>query len=496
MAAKRNVSAKTRVKLSQAAKRRKRGAKGTSMAGKFAAGAGYAGASTRMAGGGVGKQRTINQNANVKKGRAERQASGSVPGTSGSYVREVATDAQSRAERMVRNNPKRAADQLAYYQTKSITGSDNITRSDMGHAPTRVRSGAIKAVKDMELESNWQKSGTYAGAPRKTLSKFMAEELAASHRSEVDRLLADPNSSFNFGLNMEKTTKGLYNPGQRNRLIAYRDKLIEGYSHDEALAHLRERRQGPQSGRRGSATPRTRETGLAKRDVRTPARKSRYETSVPRNGERNFGVSARGVQKLEDIKNNYPDATDREVVRIQQSQRESLYEEFQKNLTWAHETRRANILGQQGEERTDPERVVFFTTNLGGPSPSVPSDSLIGQYIIRRRKSMLRQEGIASGNQLKGKFPEAVRDMHVMEFSTGGSFQVHGNSGFYQRSGWRRGAKKSRNYGKPTPIGSQIMYDSQGRPMYDDQGNVVFTEGATRPFRVSTRDVGLRVFIG
>ena len=95
-----------------------------------------------------------------------------------------------------------------------------------------------------------------------------------------------------------------------------------------------------------------------------------------------------------------------------------------------------------------------------------------------------------------GEFPSAVRDQHLIEVSLGGLGGAQGRYGLYQNTGWKKGSKRSKGYGKQVPVGSQVLRDSNGAAVYDKDGNVRYTEGYSRPFTVSTNTLGLRIFVG
>lgn len=480
MARKRHISPQTRVKLSQAAKKRRRGLKGTSLGGKFLAGAAF---TTRYRS--EGRLSVDDDNPKSAggghKGRKSRQEDPR-------FSKEIGPEVYTRAKRKVEQHPEAAAQEIARTRINKASGrykedpnKESVTRADMGHEPVRINSGAQKEINEMMKEAHWKSDrGTYETPRPKTARRFFADDLAPSHRKEVDRLLNDPTSNFN--------AKG----NRYNNEARYARWMQEGYSHDEAYRMLGEERRGRPRSATQAGPSRTRTAGTK----RNPSRKSRYESTAPTSKEFQFGVSARAIDSIEQLRRDNPLATEAELVRMRQTQREDHFAELLKNQKWAHETERANVLSEKGGKlKEDSDRVVFFTTNVGSPAPSVPADSLVGQYIIRKRKKMLKEAGVPK-TQLRGAFPAAVRDMHLFERSFGVQYAIEGRHGTYKQSGWRYRNKTSRGYGKPTPVGSQIMYDSQGVPMYDEQGNIRFTEGATRGFRAETPLTGLRIFIG
>lgn len=467
---KRQVSAQTRVKLSQAAKKRHRGLKGTPLGGKFAAGAA------------------------PSFGGAHFMADQSKQhGTSGSHVREVYNTVRADAARTNASNPARVERDLAYYRTKSITGVEDLRHADTAEPPLKVRSAGVREAEQAFRQANWRKGGTYRSTSRKTPARFLKEETPESHQKEVSRLLQDPNSPLR---------KGTTESGSRNRLRQYTDRLQQGDSHEDALAYASQaggERRGRKATGRATAPGRTR---------KAPVRKSKFESAAPKDNEMQFGISAPRADTLDELRGKMPNASDRDIVQVQQTQRQDIFSDMQTNVKWAHETRQANIedgqvdrkggMGKVAGEKSkegDGSKVTFFTTSLGSPAPSVPADSLIGQYIVRRRVNMMKQAGVPA-SQLKGEFPRAVRDMHLLEWSTGVSLGAEGRAGVYKETGWRKNTKTSKGFNKPVPLGSHVLYDSQGTPLYDAQGNVMYSEGATRGARWDTPRVGLKIFIG
>lgn len=495
MARRKSVSAQTRVKLSQAAKRRQRGLKGTSLGGKFRAGAGSAGLKTWESRAGTGRT-TPGSNLNPAHG------------TSGSHKREVYLDTLSdvKAGRIRETDLARGVtrSRLMGESGPSLSPAD----THVGDVTRRVRSSDIRNVEGARREAGWQtERGLYATpdtakGKKKAPAQFVSSEMPPSQRRWLEAQLKDPSSDFSKGLRMDSegnvrnTTKGVYSPGQRNRVRIYTDALQEGATHTEALNKL----QGERRGRTPSGTRRVdknRERAATTLGRRAPSgRAGKYQSVIPSEKEFTVGVSSANADSIATLKRRFPNASERDLIRTQQFQRQYLADELAKNQKWAHETRQANITGGPKREASG-NNVVFFTTNFGSPAPSVPADSLVGQYIIRRRKAMMKGNNLANDKELKGMFPDAVRDMHIMEASTGLSFGAEGRWGAFQKSGWRNQNKTSKNFGKPTPVGQTVLYDAQGRPMYDDNGNIRHTEGATRPFRFETmKDAGFRVFIG
>lgn len=485
MAKKHQITPQERVADSQRAKKRSR-----NVSGQFMAGARAVGAASALSAGRSAKPPKENP----------------MFGTSPSLKREMAQDeyARLKQEESTGGLSDNELRNLARHVTRSrIMGQEGPDVNPVDAPAMRARSTDVQGIVRMEREAGWQQqSGLYenpavtspkSGARRYTPpTTFINTELAPSHKRWLDQQLSNPNSEFSAGLNIKGTTHGgRLVPAQRNRVRIYTEALQQGKSHQEALQALRGERRG-----RPSAEGRPKRiTGKEPQFNRYQGRRDKYQSLAPGQREFTFGVSAAGVDQAAVLRTKFPQASDKDIVRLQQYQRMNIANEMLKNQRWTHETRRANILGASGKE--SPDRVVFFTTSLGAPAVSVPSDSLIGQYIIGQRKKFLKAEGTYAAKDLKGKFPETVRDMHVVEAATGVALGAEGAWGAFQKSGWRIGKKKSSGYGKPIPVGSQILYDSQGRAVYDSNGNIRFTDGATRRFSVGTdRDLGLRIFVG
>lgn len=323
--------------------------------------------------------------------------------------------------------------------------------------------------------------------------KFLGR-LPTEFKRELDELSTTQGSILTQGLDVTRPKYGRKEPpGVTRRLEIISRALQQGASRDEAYAKAVQDNRGRSLS--GQVKP---ISGQEPQYNRPEGRKSKYEalSPAPGNAAFSFGVSGASIDKLDKLRKKFPDRPDRDLIQMQQYQRMNIADEILKNQRWTHETQRASILGQAGKEK-GPDRVVVFTTSLGHPAVSIPSDSLIGQYVIRRRKKIAQKEGLATPKMLKGQFPEAVRDLHVMELGTGISMGVEGSWGAFNRTGWRVNNKKSTGYGKSIPVGSQILYDRSGRAIYDTEGNVRFSDGATRRFKVGTdKDLGLRIFVG
>lgn len=446
-----------------------------------------------------------------KKGKEDRPH---VFGQSGSYDKEVAADATRIWKERVEKRPHEAVARGAYYDTARRTGmidpegNPRLPRATMEQAPTRVSSGSVHGASMKAREVNYRAPGIYQTDNPKSSVHFMESEMPGVHRDEFQRELRDPEGAFRRNAPEGKEWDGSWPPPDwvRRRIDKYTSSLQEGEAHASALAHAASDRRGRPSKTMGGAkigfeagkTP----TGLDSRDRAKPGRRTKYESATPRGSEYNLGVSQRRWEKASELGNRMPDLSDRELIMVQEAQKRDLYKDSLKNAKWTHETRRANLLGENDERtgrgrRTEAksDRVVFFTTNIGAPNPSVPADSLIGQYIIRKRKKMMLKAGVPK-SRLRGEFPAAVRDMHVVELATGVNYGFEGMHGAFRRAGIRVGSKTSGSLEKPVPVGSQIMYNSQGEPLYDAQGNIRYTEGATRRFRWHSPDLGLRIFVG
>lgn len=236
--------------------------------------------------------------------------------------------------------------------------------------------------------------------------------------------------------------------------------------------------------------------GIVKPEGTKP--RDRYKSLAPSHEDFGVGIRVPGIPSDRELKDAYPDKSDREIFEMRQSAIQSV-DELMKNQREAHETRHAEVLGRSASESgaNNEDRVVFFTTSTGWPAVSVGANSLVGQYIIKKRKKMVYDNRQASRAQLKGEFPAAVRDQHIIEVATGLSVGAQGRYGAFKHTGYRVGSKKSKGYGKVLPVGSQILRDSSGQPLYDRNGSVRYTEGFTRPFDIRpSNEVGLRMYVG
>lgn len=323
------------------------------------------------------------------------------------------------------------------------------------------------------------------------------DRVPAEVKDEVNRAKKDPNSPlFTGGQKGEKTA-------ERRERVFYNlmlgdEKGQNQRSYEDAMRYLGTEQRG-QARRTVTRT----EALSAQKDIR---KKRTYPGELgvkgkgevqPKDVKRTVEVPSTDTKK--DLKKRFGDEkSDADLVKYRHMQREAIFNDvLERNQRWAHEERSARMRGKTGSEAGQEDRVVFFTTNLGAPAPSVPAGSAIGQYIIKKRKRAVVDDKLAPRSAVTGKFPEAVRDQHLMEVSTGIGVGVEGRAGVFHRTGWRKGSKRSPGYKKSIPVGTEILRDSLGRPVFDKDGNIKYTEGYTRPFSLgTTRDVGLKIFLG
>lgn len=236
--------------------------------------------------------------------------------------------------------------------------------------------------------------------------------------------------------------------------------------------------------------------GIMKKEGTKP--RDRYKSLAPSHEDFGVGIRVPGLSKKADLKDQNPDASDRQIFEMHESEKQTV-DELMDNQKLSHEQAQSEILGRtKSETAAGPaDRVVFLTTSTGYPAISTGASSLLGQYIIKKRKRMLNDQKMASRAQLKGEFPYAVRDQHVIEVASGLSIGAQGRYGAFRQIGYRAGAKKSKGYGKMLPVGSQILRDSSGQALYDRNGNLRYTEGFTRPFDLRpSNEVGMRIYLG
>jgi len=408
---------------------------------------------------------------------------------------------------LANRNPTRAGREIGYWKTRAQRGikpgepGPAIAELDEDIQRPRVSRTDTELIRRAQRERSWRSEPNVYRAERgqrKSAAGFIREDATPSHRDWIESQMQNPNSEFNQGLDLNKEKTGKYTSAQRRRLQRYTDALQGGASHQEALQQVRSTRLRESVGRPTQRVLSQRQSQARQvvSKTRAAGRPTRLSPTMSRADERTLGVSAGARPQLQDVKQRFPDLSEQEAIRVQQAGTELISQDMLANLKWAHETRRANLLGQKsGKVKEDPDKVTIFTTNLGHPTVSLPADSLVGQYIIRKRKSILGGAGVPS-SQLKGKFPDAVRDAHIVDVATGASVGIKGSQGVFNSTGYRFGKRSSAGYGRPRPLGAHILYDSAGRPLYDAQGNIRYSEGATRPIDWTTPNVGFRVLIG
>lgn len=512
MAKKRQISAQTRVKLKQAAKKRRRGPKGTAYAGRFLDGLSASGARHHYAlggpspGGDVPKgmgAKEYKENAMRPKKRIQgktRQAR--VPYSSASS-NELFTSHYNQKLReytragMARDRAHSEAVEAATNYAFARTGLP-VDLNLVEGLPTRVTTrGDDSEKKQAEriLAGMVQPEDAPGIDPGKKTTKEKFREKYPNELTEFE----DPNSQLRKQLSQglvmagsSQTGKTYNSPGERDRQTKYMRARNLGATRDQAIASALEDKRG----RRVAGTVTTTDLEKAVKERRTRAgTRVKGANLAPRPNELTFGIDVPKVSSLTDLEKRWPGLSERDYVKLQQAERETIFDQFMKNRAWAHETRLAKM---QGVGRMEgPDRVSVFTTSLGAPNVSVPSDSLVGQYVIKRRRRVAIESGLARASQMRGPFPEAVRDLHMIEVGTGTKLGAEGTAGLFHTTGWRVKSRKSKNYGKPVPVGASILRDNTGQPIYDAEGNIRYTEGATRPFSLGTnKDIGLRVFIG
>lgn len=511
MAKRKKVSAQTKTKLSQAAKKRRRAPKGSIYGGRFAAGLGSAGARHHFAEDHA--PYSEDDFPNVKQGRGGKQPEFDSARWGEKLQEEVATRSRQSPRELFNMNYVESKRRL---MRKGMTEGD-AHREAVRYASTytQARTGVRPDLADSELPVRVTKrdpdsdraradriiAGMAPKEARTGIGPKTPRQLLNELPGEYKAQLQDPTSNLRKQLaegivTAEGSVSGSYygSPGERDRANKFIRALHEGATPEQALQVAKQDRRGRSGIVAGSVTRDDLLQNVKERGSRQGMR-SKTESMQPKAGELTFGIKMPRVSKISEIEDRFPGLTEREYIRLQQAERETIFDEFAKNQAWAHETRQSNM---QGASRLEgPDRVTFFTTSLGYPNASVPSDSLIGQYVIKRRSRMMRDEGLARGSQLRGRFPEAVRDMHVVEFTTGTSLGTRGTAGLWHKTGWRAGGRKSKGYGKAVPVGSTVLRDSTGAPIYDAEGNIRYTEGITRGYSVGTeRELGFGIYIG
>lgn len=220
-------------------------------------------------------------------------------------------------------------------------------------------------------------------------------------------------------------------------------------------------------------------------------------TDVPGQGHLDFQYSklAPRISTAGELRAANPDISDAEIARMRDEEREVVTDDvLETNSAWQHEEKARKFNTSPASEG---DKVTVFTTSLGAPSVSVPAKSFLGQYVIKKRKKLVVDDKQNTRYEVKGHFPAAVRDKHIIEAGTGVSLGAQGQYGFYKNTGVRRGTKRSKGYGMEVPVGATLVRDAWGRPVYDKDGTPRYTEGYTRPFAAGTKkSVGFRVFVG
>ena len=392
---------------------------------------------------------------------------------------------------------------------------DELWRTHGGHLTNSpVPQGPIAAS---ELSSTPRSAGNIR-------RQIKAEQ--PSHDKWITEQLQDPTSSFYGADKAGRDDQGRSTWAARRRLENYLKLVAAGRSSEDAMNYLSQENRGAPNAtdtakiNRYSSEPDGKEAWMRKQatqDIQNRAKtgksetqyglKDKYKSGDP--GMEGFGVNIQvpGVDSIDTLRKRFPDLPEMDLIKYQETQRQTVYQHsLAANERWTHELRAERLLGgkhalqNQGKDAQydngQAGQVVVFTTNLGGPNLSVNSHSLLGQYVIKKRKKMVVDDKIASRGQVMGEFPSAVRDQHLIEVSLGGLGGAQGRYGLYQNTGWKKGSKRSKGYGKQVPVGSQVLRDSNGAAVYDKDGNVRYTEGYSRPFTVSTNTLGLRIFVG
>ena len=224
----------------------------------------------------------------------------------------------------------------------------------------------------------------------------------------------------------------------------------------------------------------------------------KYEDSQGSHEGFTFAKRGLGAPTMEELRKRFPNATDREIIAFREATKTSIKQQMiDDNAREAYETRMARIKGKGSNANVeDDDKVMFFTTNLGG-GLSVGANTFVGQYIIQKRKQMMLDDNAATRRELKGRFPAAVRDQHIFEASLGATGGIEGRAGLFQETGFKVGSKRSKGYEKAAPLGASVVRDKSGLPIYDEKGNVVYTEGYSRKYKAGMdRLLGLRIYAG
>ena len=384
-------------------------------------------------------------------------------------------------------------------------------KTDEGEFPGKVRPETRQERKERiaeEVASEGHKPVTKsAKTGSRASSRPIAERIADlpdEERQWLQEEFSRPYSMFEGAKGTKKT-----NSRARLKLQSYLDlrEANPNSSSEDVVARLQEDNRGKWE--RATSGPKKTQpqkdfeqrakTGKSTADYGI---KDKYASGAPSHENFGIGVEVPGVDSLDKLAKRFPSMSDGDLIKYQESQRQTIYENaLEKNEKWAHELRAERFLGGKDAIKGQPSeqglnQVVVFTTNVGGPTLSVNSDSLLGQYVIKKRKEMVVRDRLATRSDVKGEFPRAVRDQHLIELSAGGLLGAQGRYGAYQNTGWRKGTKRSKGFGKQVPLGAQVLRDTNGSPVYDQNGNMRYDEGYTAPFTVSTNTVGLRIFMG
>lgn len=507
---KKKTSTTTSKKLSMAAKRRRR------VAGKFATGRVYAASDKKPKDAEKYFYKESPSNKKLKGISAGQSDPSSTVYASKKPVSEAKASAQQyyqkelrKFEKLMKGQPRnlieREARKSANKQFMVDTGgvtprsagmSEKFIQGQEGMVETRVGSARV-AERTRQMKSDkWQGQDSLykdtASTKKLTNDQFIKSQMPDTHQSWLKE--ARTTGIFAQGLPPAEagSLRGGVQPGARRRSDKYIRELRGGASHEVALQRAMSDKRGRPAGTSRALTKEM--VGLG--DEQTKTRRNRADSVIEQSSKLGMEIDVPAVDSINALAQKFPNASEGKLVEIQQNQAEYIASEVAKNQRWSHERKRAQAMGSM-TGNNEPDRITVFTTTLGKPDVSVPTDSIVGQYIIGKRRKVAAAKGLAPQSFLKGRFPEALRDLHIIDASTNTTVGAQGAVGLFRRSGWRAGTKASKNYGRPIPFGSQVLYNEQGQPMYDKQGNVVFSDGATRKYRLDpTRGLGFGVFIG
>lgn len=323
------------------------------------------------------------------------------------------------------------------------------------------------------------------------------EQLTSSHQREL-RNMGFVTSTGEFTAEGDTYLRALgATNASHNELLDWMDRGQQKYKQLPQVA--RSPFEGTQ-GARAAAEQEVQERRLGKQGSEGFL-DSKYDDAAGSHQGFTFAYRGMNAPSLQELRKLNPNATEKELLSFREASRESIQQYMlEANERAAYESRQARVKGKgKGANIEEGDRVVIFTTNLGAPAVNVPADSLVGQYIIQKRKKMVVDDGYTKANRsdVKGQFPAAVRDQHLLEVGTGISLGIEGRGGLFQETGWKYKNKRSKGYANRVPLGAQVLRDKSGLPIYDEKGNVVYTEGYTKKFQAGTdRAVGLRIFIG